>query len=57
MYKDAVASESDWRQGSAERVGSLSGSPKRDIITLLAPARGSAGDGAPGGARQEDQAR
>jgi membrane fusion protein, multidrug efflux system len=40
MYKDAPASDTDWKKGSAGRVGgSLSASPKRDIITLGAPAR------------------
>ena len=40
MFKDAPASESDWDEGSAGRSpGSLSANPKRDIITLRAPAR------------------
>ena len=39
MFKDAAASESDLDRGSPERLGgSLSTSPKRDIITLLPPA-------------------
>lgn len=39
MFKDAPASESDLGHGSAGRVGgSLSASPKRDIIALLPPA-------------------
>ena len=40
MFKDAPASEFDWDEGSAGRSpGSLSASPKRDIIALRAPAR------------------
>jgi hypothetical protein len=40
MYKDAPASDTDWKEGSAGRLGgSLSASPKRDIITLGALAR------------------
>ena len=39
MFKDAAASESDLDRGSPERLGgSLSTSPKRDIIALLPPA-------------------
>ena len=38
MFKDAAASESNLDRGSPERLGgSLSTSPKRDIIALLAP--------------------
>ena len=37
-YKDAPASEADWEKDSAGR-GSLSGNPKRDIITLRPPAQ------------------
>jgi membrane fusion protein (multidrug efflux system) len=40
MYKDALASESDWDAGKAERTGgSSSGGLHRDIIALRAPAR------------------
>jgi membrane fusion protein, multidrug efflux system len=40
MLKDAPASETDWDEGSAGRPGgSLSASPKRDIITLRMPPR------------------
>jgi membrane fusion protein, multidrug efflux system len=39
MFKDAPASESDWDERSAGGArGSLSASPKRDIIALRAPA-------------------
>jgi membrane fusion protein (multidrug efflux system) len=39
-FKDAPMSESDWDAGTAGRAGgSLSASPRRDIITLRAPAR------------------
>ena len=37
-YKDAPASEADWEKDSAGR-GSLSGNPKRGIITLRPPAQ------------------
>ena len=38
MYNDAPASDSDWGQGSGARAGGAA-TPKRDIITLRAPAR------------------
>jgi membrane fusion protein (multidrug efflux system) len=38
MYKDALASEADWDKVSPPRSGG-SASPKRDIISLRAPAR------------------
>jgi membrane fusion protein, multidrug efflux system len=39
MYKDAPASESDWDKKPAERGGgALSANPKRDVISLDAPA-------------------
>ena len=38
MYKDAPASEADWDKASPPRSGG-SASPKRDIISLRAPAR------------------
>jgi membrane fusion protein (multidrug efflux system) len=38
MYKDAATSEADWDKKRSERAGgSLSGNPKRDIISLLPP--------------------
>ena len=38
MYKDAPASESDWDNDSGPRAGGAA-NPKRDIMTLRAPAR------------------
>ena len=38
MLKDAPASESGWDDGSADRAGGSSSGPRRDIISLRAPA-------------------
>ena len=38
MLKDAPAPESGWDEGSAERAGGSSSGPRRDIISLRAPA-------------------
>ena len=38
MLKDAPAPESDWDEGAADRAGGSSSGPRRDIISLRAPA-------------------